>query len=79
MAKPKSETAYIGTHISSETKSYFDRLKQEKGIPVAHMFLLGLFKAIQEIDPVTDPFTIPEIQRLKTHAQVWNAIENGDD
>lgn len=75
MKKIKPGTGYLGTHVSEETKNYFYRLKEEKGIPIAQLFLLGLAKALSEIDPDTDPNSIPEIQRLKNHAQLWSALK----
>lgn len=72
------EKRFLGAQLTKESAEYLGHLRDETGIPVTHIFLMGLAKALPEIDPNFDLEQMPEIKKCLNSAHVWKALAKGE-
>lgn len=80
MKKQKKERPILlGATLCKDSADYLGRLRDETGIPVTHIFLMGLAKALPEIDPNFNTDTIPEIKKSLNEAHAWKKITTNSE
>ena len=73
--KVQKPEGFIGIQVTKYTKDLFEKLKEEKGIPLSHIFFMGLVKALPEIAPEIDLLKLPEIEKLMKYSKFWESMK----